>query len=191
MIPIPKNHNSGSEGYFGGIGTWIVMKGIVKGIEKKLFYNSNSSFHEQAKGITIHDESWFLNLRNRATSNPSFSSHCRRWLRRCRSRSISSPSPASSHSSPRNSEGGALHSGWKDSDQCEKPLKYSGNRIYSAVWGGKLSKRFCKQISESSPGHWAELQLPCSPDCTGCPGRKKLYIQIIDSDLLKRVVNIY
>ena len=32
-IPIPKNLNSGSVGYFGGIGTGIGIKGIVKGLE--------------------------------------------------------------------------------------------------------------------------------------------------------------
>ena len=55
MIPIPKNRNSGSVGYFGGMGTGIGIKGRVKGIKKELFSDSNSSFHEQAEGIAIHD----------------------------------------------------------------------------------------------------------------------------------------
>ena len=38
-IPIPKNHNSGSMVYFGGIVTGIGIKGIVKGIKKES--NSN------------------------------------------------------------------------------------------------------------------------------------------------------
>ena len=46
-ILIPKNHNSGSLGYFGGIGTGIGIKRIVKGIKKES--DSNSSFHEQAE----------------------------------------------------------------------------------------------------------------------------------------------
>ena len=55
MIQIPKNRNSGSMGYFGGIGTRIGIKGIVKGIKKESFSDSNSSFHEQAEGIAIHN----------------------------------------------------------------------------------------------------------------------------------------
>ena len=54
-IPIPKNRNPGSMGYFGGIGTGIGIKGIVKGIKKELFSDSNFFFHEQAEGIAIHD----------------------------------------------------------------------------------------------------------------------------------------
>ena len=34
------NHNSGSVGYFGGIVTGIGTKGIVKGIEKESFSDS-------------------------------------------------------------------------------------------------------------------------------------------------------
>ena len=41
-ITIPKNRNSGSMGYFRGIDTKIWMKGIVKGIKKELFSDSNS-----------------------------------------------------------------------------------------------------------------------------------------------------
>ena len=47
-IPVPL-------GYFGGIGTGIGIKRIIKGIEKELFTDSNSSFHEQADGIAIDD----------------------------------------------------------------------------------------------------------------------------------------
>ena len=39
-IPIPKNRDSGSVGCFGGIRTGIGSKGIVKGIEKELFSDS-------------------------------------------------------------------------------------------------------------------------------------------------------
>ena len=35
------------------------------------------------------------------------------------------------------------------------------------VWGGRLRKRFCNMLSESSTGIWAELQLPCCPSKQG------------------------
>ena len=34
-------------------------------------------------------------------------------------------------------------------------------------WGGHLFRRFCKQISGSSPGRYAVLQLPCGPSKQG------------------------
>ena len=37
------------------IGTGIGIKGIIKGIKEESFSDSNSSFYEQAEGISIHD----------------------------------------------------------------------------------------------------------------------------------------
>ena len=39
--------------------------------------------------------------------------------------------------------------------------------VVNTVWGGRLSKRFCNMLSESSTGIWAELQLPCCPSKQG------------------------
>ena len=54
-ISIPKNRDSDSLAHFVEIGTGIGIKGIVKGMKKELFSDSNSFFHKQAEGIAIHD----------------------------------------------------------------------------------------------------------------------------------------
>ena len=48
-ILIPKNFNSSSVGYFGGIGTGIGTKGIEKGLKRNHFQIHNSSFHDRQK----------------------------------------------------------------------------------------------------------------------------------------------
>ena len=60
-----KNHDSDSLAHFGGIGTRIGVKGIVKGIKKESF--SDYQFLISPTGSRNHD-SWCLILRNRATS---------------------------------------------------------------------------------------------------------------------------
>ena len=67
-IPIPKNCDSGSLAHFGGIGTRIRVKGIVKGIEKESL--SDSRFLISPTGRRNRD-SRFLILRNHATSTPN------------------------------------------------------------------------------------------------------------------------
>ena len=42
-------------------------------------------------------------------------------------------------------------------------IKYLQYKTVPTGWGGHLFRRFCKLLSESSPGSWAVLQLPCSP----------------------------
>ena len=42
---------------------------------------------------------------------------------------------------------------------CPDPMFVTISDNHSTVWGGRLRNRF----SESSPGRWAELQLPCCP----------------------------
>ena len=64
-IPIPNNHNSGSLGYFGGIGTRIGSKGIIKGIEKESFSDSQLLILQTGRK---NSDSRLLNLSNRATS---------------------------------------------------------------------------------------------------------------------------
>jgi len=38
---------------------------------------------------------------------------------------------------------------------------------HSTGWGGHLFQSLCKLFSESSPGPWAALQLPCCPSKQG------------------------
>ena len=52
---IPISKNSDSLAHFGGIGTGIVIKGIVKRIEKESFSDSQFLNSQQAEGIAIHD----------------------------------------------------------------------------------------------------------------------------------------
>ena len=47
-IPVPW-------GYFGGIGTRIGTKGILKGIEKESFSDSQFPISRHAEGIAFHD----------------------------------------------------------------------------------------------------------------------------------------
>ena len=64
-IPIPKNCDSDSLAHFGGIGTGIVNKGIIKRIEKELFSDSQFLITQTDR---MNCDSRFLILRNRATS---------------------------------------------------------------------------------------------------------------------------
>ena len=54
-ILIPKNWNSGSMGYFGVIGTGIGIKGIVIGIKKESFSDSQFLISLTAWEIAIHN----------------------------------------------------------------------------------------------------------------------------------------
>ena len=65
-IAIPKNRDSGSLAHFGGIGNGIGVKGIVKGIKKELFSNSQFLISRTSRR---NRDSQFLILRNRAISS--------------------------------------------------------------------------------------------------------------------------
>ena len=51
-------------------------------------------------------------------------------------------------------------------DGCNALQPSNNSPIYS-WWGGHLFQRFCSLFSESSPGRWAILQLPCCPSKQG------------------------
>ena len=51
----------------------------------------------------------------------------------------------------------------------ELPVSWSAGieNVAYTVCCGNLFRRFCNMFSESSPGHWAVLQLPCCPSKQG------------------------
>ena len=69
------------------------------------------------------------------------------------------------------------HPHLRTDDPVQARLLPSGTKIvdiylgmnceYSTGWGGHLFQRFCKLLSESSPGCWAVQQLPCCPSKQG------------------------
>ena len=48
-----------------------------------------------------------------------------------------------------------------------RPRPFASARSLSTGWAGHLFPRFCLLFSESSPGCWALLQLPCCPSKQG------------------------